>query len=64
MKQEKIDKIVKSVTHEVSKTFEQEYQKNLKNHSDELPGFAAANALHDSVPFLISSITEEILKRL
>lgn len=64
MKQEKIDKIAKAVTHKVSKAFEQEYQKNLKSHSDELPGFAAANALHDSIPFLISSITKEILKEL
>lgn len=64
MKKDKISKISEKVTQEVMSEFENEFQKNLKSHHDELPGLASANAFHDSIPFLISSITEKILKNL
>ena len=64
MKKDKIQKITEQVTMECMEEFEKEYQKNLSNHSDELPGHAKANAIHDSIPVLISSITRSILEKL
>lgn len=64
MKKDKISEISEKVTQEVVEEFEIEFQKNLKLHHDDLPGFANANALHDSIPFLVSSITKKILKNL
>ena len=60
----KIQKITEQVTNECMEEFEKEYQKNLSNHSDELPGHAKANAIHDSIPAPISSITRSILGKL
>lgn len=64
MKRDKINNLTSRITSNVSESFEKEYQKNIGKHSDELPGLAAANALHDSIPAFISLITEEILKSL
>ena len=64
MKKDKIAKITEQVVKECTDEFEKEYEKNLSNHSDELPGHAKANAIHDSIPVLISSITKSILEKL
>ena len=64
MKKDKISEISEKVTQEVMEEFETEFQKNLTLHHDDLPGFATANAIHDSIPLLVSSITEKIWKNL